>query len=257
MTRTICDLHIHTKFSCDSTADLESYCLRALQEDVGIICFTDHVDNNPHDDGYGFYKTESFFNEYYKVKEKYGKKLTVLCGIEFGEPHKYPDTLAELSSLDYDFILASVHFWYNNMYPDLMRDTGVSASKCYEYYWDEVLKTVQSGGFDSLGHMDFPKRYYNKLVFDSNKLSVIFRELVSKNISLEINTSNLRMNMTETMPDRELLSIYRDCGGKYVTIGSDAHRDEDLAANNSYAQELLEYYGFEEVYYSQRTRFSV
>ena len=252
MTRTICDLHIHTKFSCDSTAELESYCLRALQEGVGIICFTDHVDNNPYDDGFGFYKTKSFFDEFYRVKEKYGKKLTVLCGIEFGEPHMYSDILSEYSALDYDFILATVHFWYENMYPSHMVDKGISVEKCYEYYWDEVLKTVQAGGFDCLGHLDFPKRYYKQLAFDSNKLSVIFREMVSNNISLEINTSNLRMGMTKTMPDKELLSIYSDCGGKYVTIGSDAHRAEDLAANNAYAQELIDYFNFNEIYYSKR-----
>ena len=252
MLQKICDTHIHTKYSCDSVTELEDYCLKAIEDGIGIICFTDHLDCNPHDIGYEYYDAKSFFDDFYKVKEKYGKKLTVLSGIEFGDPHMYQSTLQEYSAMDYDYILATLHFWYEDMYPDHMLEVGVSTDTCYEYYWDEVLKAVQAGGFDCLGHLDFPKRYYKEMVFDSNMISEIFREMISKNISLEINTSTLRQNMKETMPDKELLRIYKDFGGKYITLGSDAHRSDDLAAGNIYARKLIEYFNFEQVYFSER-----
>ena len=95
-------MHIHTKHSCDSAVDLETYCLKAIREGVGIICFTDHVDSNPNDVGYEYYNAEKYFNEFNMAKEKYGKKLTILSGIEFAEPHAYPEILSYYASLDYD-----------------------------------------------------------------------------------------------------------------------------------------------------------
>jgi len=252
MSKKFCDMHIHTKYSCDSPIGLEAYCLKAIREGIGIICFTDHVDSNPNDVGYGFYNAEKYFNEFDIVKEKYGRELTILSGIEFAEPHTYPEILSRYSSFNYDYIMSTIHFWYENMYPSAMLDAGISTKICYEYYWEEVLKAVVAGGFDCLGHMDFPKRYYKQLVFDQDKIAEIFSEMVGKNISLEINTSTLRQNLAETMPDKELLSIYRDCGGRYVTTGSDTHIPDDLSYGYEYVKKLIGHFGFNEVYYRGR-----
>jgi histidinol phosphatase-like PHP family hydrolase len=45
------DMHVHTHYSCDSQASMNSYCAKAVETGVDTICFTDHVDFNPHDDG--------------------------------------------------------------------------------------------------------------------------------------------------------------------------------------------------------------
>lgn len=54
------------------------------------------------------------------------------------------------------------------------------------------------------------------------------------------------------MPGKELLGIYKANGGKYVTIGSDAHVVEDVGANYASARCLLEEIGLQEVIYRQR-----
>ena len=76
--------------------------------------------------------------------------------------------------------------------------------------------------------------------------------MIDRNISLEINTSTLRKGHEHSMPDIELLSIYKDCGGTLVTIGSDAHFVSDLAADYQYASNLVSTYGFIKVYYERR-----
>ena len=76
--------------------------------------------------------------------------------------------------------------------------------------------------------------------------------MINNNICLEINTSSLRKGLTESMPGKEILSIYKSRGGKYVTVGSDAHKPEDLAADHLYAKKLIEYYNFNEVIFTQR-----
>jgi len=252
MPRAVRDLHVHTRHSCDSNATLAAYCEQALRQGVDTLCFTDHVDHNPNDIGLGYYDPEAFFGDFLRAKETYGGQLTLLCGIEFSEPHLYRDELAALSKLPYDYILGSVHYWYRDMFPSAMVREGIPIELCYARYWNEVLATVKAGGFDALGHMDFPKRYYGSLIFDEDKLHEICAAMVQGRICPEINTSSLRKNVEETMPGREILSIYRSCGGRYVTVGSDAHRPEELAAGNARARELIDYFGFEEVIFIQR-----
>ena len=249
---TICDMHVHTKYSDDSQAELEACCVRAIEMGVRVLCFTDHVDNNPNDDGTGFYNPEAFFRDFQRVKEKYQDRLTLLCGMEFAEPHQYPDELARFSALPHDFILGSVHFWYQDMFPSQLVKTGVPVELCYAHYWDAVLAAVRAGGFDSLAHIDFPKRYYKRLIVDEEKLHEICRAMIQNHICMEINTSSLRKDMPEPMPGRDILAIYRSCGGRYVTVGSDAHHPDDLAAGNAQARELIDYFGLEEVIFIQR-----
>lgn len=248
----IYDMHVHTKFSADSKAEIEDYCIEAIEKGLNGICFTDHVDFNKNDRGYGYYKRREFFEEFSALKEKYKGKLDLLCGMEFSEPHMYQAELKEYSDYPYDFILGSVHFWYKDMCPSSLIREGVPVEVCYENYWDEVLATVSAGGFDALGHIDFPKRYYGKLISDADKIQKICATAVRKNICLEINTSSIRKNSMGTMPDKDILSVYKDAGGRFVTVGSDSHGAGDLAADFPYAQDLIKHFGFSEVIFRQR-----
>ena len=253
MSFSIFDMHTHTKYSCDSDLELESCCAEAIQKGIKAICFTDHVDCNCNDAGCGFYTIERFFDEFVPLKEKYKSKLTLLCGVEFAEPHMYQDEFVKHSSYPYDYILASIHWWYENMWASQMLKQGISAEVCYEYYWSELLAAVKFGGFDCVAHMDFPKRYYNELIIDYGKISEIFAVMVSKNICLEINTSSLRQNRSNgTMPDKEILEIYKDCGGKYVAFGSDAHKAGELGEGYPYAKNLIDFFGFTAVMFTGR-----
>ena len=56
------------------------------------------------------------------------------------------------------------------------------------------------------------------------------------------------------MPGIELLEMYKENGGKYVTIGSDAHVVEDIGVDYKVAKELLNTVGLEEVIYRKRKR---
>ena len=245
------DLHIHTDLSCDSEADIDLYVKKAIDLNIETICFTDHVDFNKNDYGYNYYNTESFFEKYNQIKAKYENQIDLCAGIEFSEPHLYVEELAELSKQPYDFIIGSIH-WVGNMFPCQKVREQYSAKEFYTLYWKEVLKTVKQGGFDSLGHMDFPKRYYGEIYYTETIINEIFKYLLEKDMVIEINTSSLRKGHAETMPGKELLEIYKANGGQYVTIGSDAHVVEDLGADYLVAKSLADKVGLREVFYKNR-----
>ena len=68
----------------------------------------------------------------------------------------------------------------------------------------------------------------------------IFRFIIAKDISFEINTSTYRRQPL----DRMLLLRYKELGGKLVTIGSDAHGADRIAENFSYYLEIIKDCGF-------------
>lgn len=113
---------------------------------------------------------------------------------------------------------------------------------------------VYWGGFDVLGHIDFPKRYYGEIYYVEAEIREIFERLLEKNRIIEINTSSLRKRHSETMPGKELLEIYRDCDGRYITVGSDAHEEQDVGADCETTQELAKEIGLVQVVYRQRKR---
>lgn len=247
------DLHIHTAFSCDSEADMEQYVKQAIELQMQMLCFTDHVDLNPDDYGYNYYDPTAYFEKFNAVKAIYGNQIKLCAGIEFGEPHLYGEKLAQLTKYPYDYIIGSIH-WIGNMFPCQRVREQYSAKEFYTLYWEEVLRTVKHGGFDALGHIDFPKRYYGEIYYTEAKLQEIFKYLLEKDMIIEINTSSLRKGYNETMPGKELLEIYKDCGGKYVTIGSDAHEVKDLGADMDAAESLMKDLSLQQVVYENRKR---
>ncbi|MCK5128279.1 MAG: histidinol-phosphatase HisJ family protein [Clostridiales bacterium] len=233
------DLHIHTHHSCDSKTSLDSYCKKAVELGLEYICFTDHIDFNKADYGYGYYDASLFFKEFNPLKEKYVDNLTLLCGVEFSEPHVYPKEFEMYQKMPYDFILGSIHFWVDDLFPTKMKKSNISAKTAFNRYWQEVYAAVSFGGFDSLAHFDFPKRYYGELLYSEKSIISVCKKMIRNNIAMEINTSTLRQGLDCSMPDKALLDIYKQAGGRYVTFGSDAHSVQELGAGYQHARSLI------------------
>ena len=45
----------------------------------------------------------------------------------------------------------------------------------------------------------------------------------NKNLALEINTSSFKTLFKCYFPCAEIVKLFKSCGGRYITIGSDAH----------------------------------
>jgi histidinol phosphatase-like PHP family hydrolase len=47
---------MRSRNSCDSESTLDEICQGAVRNGVRIVCFTEHVDLNPRDEGYGYFQ---------------------------------------------------------------------------------------------------------------------------------------------------------------------------------------------------------
>ena len=70
----------------------------------------------------------------------------------------------------------------------------------------------------------------------------IFRALIANDCGIELNTSGGQY----LLPDRKWLILYRKCGGRIITLGSDAHRTEHVGRGIKEQQELLRMCGFQQ-----------
>lgn len=265
------DCHTHTQYSMDSEADIIEMIERARELDLAAYAVTDHCECNCWYPKEHYENTELFDYFNYKddfeaslsavteLKEKYSD-FNLLCGIELGQPMAALD-IAEKAVSDprLDFVIASLHqitgekdFYYINYY----RMTTDEINKLLEGYFTEIYEMCKWGKFDVLGHLTYCLRYMKirngitpNLKCFEEIISESLRELVWKGKGIEINTSGIRQNFGASFPSLKYIRLFRELGGKIITIGSDAHKVRDLGANIADGIELARIAGFTEICY--------
>ncbi len=257
----LCDYHTHTHFSFDGAphATHDAMCRRALEAGLSDIAFTDHCDINGEVEGlYAPYRADKAFSAMQAVKEKYAGRLNVICGIELGNAHQYPaEAAAVLSAHAYEFVIGSLHNLrgvpdFCMLKYDMMTDAHIA--RLVNAALDETLEMVQTtSGLSTVGHITYIHRYITLAgkTFDFHpyydKLEALYRAVIRRDIALELNVSTLWKGLGISMPTMELLKFYRDCGGRLITVGSDAHAPEHLAGAIRKGYALLATVGFDKM----------
>ena len=76
----------------------------------------------------------------------------------------------------------------------------------------------------------------------------VLRQVVADGKGIEVNTSGIRYGLGDFQPSRQILELYRDLGGRVVTVGSDSHKPEHLGSYLRLAHRELAELGFEGVW---------
>lgn len=250
-----CDLHIHSKYSFDGTADMDTICCAAIDRGVDVIAITDHCDMTDGLEGISSYlKGENKRQKDFKRVCSQYEGIQVLCGIELGNPHEAPCRTHDFMALrTFDFVIGAVHFLpdgsdiYKLSYPDAQ-----SVDTMFRQYFASMRRLMELGGFDSLAHLDYPLRVLQGKVSEPtirqycDLVEPILELLVAKEIALEINTRGIYDWQRRVGPEEWVLRRYRALGGKYVTIGSDAHVPKWIGAGFAEAGLLLKQAGFDD-----------
>jgi histidinol phosphate phosphatase hisJ family len=268
----LADYHIHCKYSDDSEEDLEKIIETAINKGIGEICFTDHVDYGIKLDKDVFEKIDenakkdwikkigridlnvdypNYFKEIEELREKYKDKITIRQGLEFGmQVHTIKDfqKLFDKYKEKFDFVILSCHqvndkeFWTNEF------QKGKSIDEYNAEYYEEIYRVMNRySDYSILGHLDHIQRY-NETIYPFEKsreiIVKILKKVIEDNKGIEVNTSSFRYGLKELTPERDILKLYHELGGKIITIGSDAHKAENVGEHIPYIQEELKKIGF-------------
>lgn len=257
------DLHLHThiSFDCQPTSTLEGACDAALRAGVGVLALTNHYEL----DGVlaGQIRSpdhEQEERELLEARRIYAGKLEILRGIELGQPYASPEEAERLlSARPYDVVLGSVHHLSNGVDFYDVRNKDLPDETLREMWRDylSLLYTVASETpVDVQTHICYPLRYLptekrREITGlpggEREQFSPIFRKLAERGLALEINTAALRnpaANLPIPDPGLELLKLYRELGGEFLTLGSDAHVPGDVGTGLREGARLAEEAGF-------------
>lgn len=235
------DTHVHTSFSSDSKMNLKEAINKGKSVGYGIYS-TDHLDLDYPDENKFHLDVKSYVGEYYP-KRKENFYLGLEMGLSEASYNENTEIAENFKKLDY--IIGSIHAVNGlDIYAELFAFEK-DKKKIYESYLSDMHKNLKLYDcIHSLGHIDYICRYapfedkelnYNEY---GDYIDSILKTLIHKEMALEINTKRLAQPKAF-----ESLGIickrYKDLGGKYVTVGSDAHKPEEIGLNFDKAKSII------------------
>ena len=257
------DYHVHSNNSFDGKFKIIDMCKRAATLGIAEICFTEHFSIDPKDVSYNVLNYYKYSEEINAAREKLKDKIIIKKGLEIGEPYILKKNLEdEVKKMNLDFIIGSIH----NINSLKLRLSMRNKDKKYVYsdYFDEILKMVGNSDIDIVGHLDLIKRYaydlYGNYKFNDYKeiLEEILEKVIANNIGIEVNTSGFRNKVGETYPSMDILKLYKNLGGKIITIGSDSHDLDNIGNNYFTVTKMLNEIGFKYIYkYEKRKKTAI
>ncbi len=235
----IFDSHIHTKFSADSQMAAADAISRAGSLNFGVV-FTEHFDYGLELNGRKFeFNPAEYMSEYKNLR---GEKVRL--GVEVGMRKSAREANKNfIAQADFDFVIGSIHLVddFDIYYPEFYADKDKATA--YRKYFQQMAAEIKISDFDALGHIDYICRAapYDNPEIDyptfRAEIDEVLKIVVDREKVLELNTR--RFDKARAV--EELIPVYkkyRKLGGRFVTIGSDAHR---VAAVGNYFTRALEF----------------
>lgn len=262
------DYHLHCEYSDDSNEPMENQIQEAITLGLDEMCFTDHVDygiKRDWDDPEGIIIRHAIehgkevdlvlanvnYSKYFEAlnmyQKKYASSISIKKGLEFGIQSITVDAYEKLFDSyqnELDFVLFSMHqvnnleFWTQDF------QKGKTQKQYNDEYYKEIYQTMQIfHHYSCLAHLDLLARYDENGIYPFENEKDIIAEILKYAIrdgkGIEINTSSWKYGLKDTQPSRAILKLYKDLGGKIITVGSDAHETKYLASHIKDAYAIL------------------
>lgn len=267
----IYDCHIHSDNSVDGKNSVDEICQTSIEKGITAITITDHA--TPMPEGVTDYEhIEKCVKEARLAAEKYKDKLLVLVGAEREDEYP-PDFRERFYDFDLDCILGSAHskptmsnYFAEYGYRDIKecsKDAPIElVAQTVKKYYHRLADIAYYADVDVITHLTFMFRYING--YNNRGLSIepfypeidnILKGVIETGKALEINTSGKALSWNQFMPDAQILKRYFNMGGRIITLGSDAHKKENIAIAFDEAIKMLKEIGFTTgSYYIKRER---
>src|SRR6202521_1243572 len=231
---------------------MERSCERALEIGLPAIAFTEHADWALVHEGQHPVDIAGYLDAVERCRAKF-KGLRILTGVELGEPHWFPKETAEiLAAGPLDRVHGSIHcIRLDGKLLDasqFRQRAGIDFPRAVREYFRETLAMVESGqAFETLAHLDYPKRYWlhgpsphpDEGDYEAEIRAILIAAAGTGRV-LEVNTTRGRT----LCPDITVVRWWREVGGQAVQYGSDAHQPDKVAEGFKLATQMVEAAGF-------------
>ena len=246
------DYHVHSKISFDSKEEPQLIVEKAITLGMSQICLTEHQDYHwPVPDEIPLIDFNQYNSTINVLRNNYGHQIDILKGVELGLTPGNAALCEQLMECEhFDFIIGSCHivdnmdpyysaFWENKTERD-----------AFELYFKTTLEGLRDfHQIDALGHLDYIVRYSPSKGAEysvndyRDMIDEILKFIIEKDIKLEINTANITKGFQFPNPHTDIIKRYKELGGKYITVGSDAHVVTHIGQHFETAQNIAEQLG--------------
>lgn len=250
------DLHMHSEYSEDAkpNASVEAICRASVARGLSIIALTDHKD-------FYFEQPPLFLDidaqrrDVARCQREFDGALTLLSGVELGEIHACAEAAEYVVAYDFDEVIGSLHVRRSNDIDIYFQDwEKTDPDDFLEEYFADLLRMVRVGGFDILAHIDYPLRVMKRpdgvapsFAGWEDRIEPILREIIDRDIALEINAANLFGWQKQVGTPRFILDMYRNLGGAMISVGSDSHCAPDVGRGIEQCLDHAREAGFHEI----------
>lgn len=246
---------MHTWFSTDSDTDPADNVRQAIDLGLAGVTFTDHFDTHPVEWPVCRYNHDGLAAAVADLRDRFGDRIHVGLGIEICyQPEQMERILAFLEAHTFDLVILSVHWTQDRAMhmPEHWSEWDIAAAS--RAYLGTVLEAVRfvrdlarqgQRPFNVLGHLDMVKRYTQRyrggydIAAHADLIDDILRTCLDGGLVPEVNTSTWRQGLDEPMPADWIVRRYAELGGQAMSLGSDAHTPEHIAAGFPAAVDML------------------
>jgi histidinol-phosphatase (PHP family) len=246
------DYHSHAPWCRHAEGPLEAYAQRALALGLEQLGMSDHLPW-PKDEHLDWTMKRSELPDYVAevrgLQENYKGKLEILLAVEADYVKgQEAETKKLLETAPWDYVIGSVHVlngWGLDDSKDLSRWEKGDVNQIWMEYFEALAESAATGLFHIIGHCDVAKKFNFRPSQDMRAAMKRVAESFAKaGVIAEINSSGLRKPCKEIYPSLEFLKILRSAGVS-ITLGSDAHKPEDVGADFQASVKLARDAGYE------------
>lgn len=256
------DSHMHTTYSIDGISTIDEMCDSALARGISGITITDH--NMPVPEPFSHYENIRKSARAARQKdEELAGRMRVFSGVELADHLVFDYDAEPFYHMDLDCILGSIHSTpiFEKYFPGCSYGSDLKSAvtradidflrRFIDIYYQELLKVSEEADVDVITHLTFPLRYINGLAKRnvdigeySPQIDAILEAVIKTDKTLEVNTSGLSTDWNQLMPNEEILKRYFQMGGRCISLGSDAHKAENVGVGIPEAIVKLKKIGF-------------
>ncbi len=248
---------------------MERYVEHAIASGLVELGFSDHLymywlapDRRDPVLGMAEWEHDFYIEDVERCRRRYAGDITIRLSTEADFIPGHERELEQiLRRYDWDYVIGSVHFLNGWGFDDSRYGAEYSrwdTDQLYTQYFDTVGASAETGLFDTIGHSDLIKKFrHYPTVSQSSNYAGLAERLARAGVCVELNTAGLRKPCAEIYPHPDLLRAYATASVP-ITLGSDAHAPDEVAADFESAVDLLRSVGYTEfMTFGQRRRQNV
>lgn len=262
------DSHVHIDFD-NIEEELNNYIKKAKEIGIQTFTVTDHVIiSNAHTPNFKVKENKVYLKDMAFLKcslispqiQKYidaiqekAKEFDIRIGAEVDHIEKYEKATKEfLESYPFDLVLGSLHFvndYSIGRKQEMSNFTqNIPTVEIYKQYFGRLTSMIESKLFDVVSHIDLIRKHTDYVEFRAYKEDAerTIDLLLENDVGLEVNTSGHAF-IVDSYPTMEFLDLCNKKGLKKITIGSDAHRVENLGDDLERALAKLKIVGYDKI----------